>query len=86
MFYGLFALTPVPFPVWFDSHGLIRTPAQQSLYHKAHIANITTGIANPEGNETMALILDVRILNILNSWEFRIAPENHPSPVLQAEV
>ena len=45
----------------FQPYGLIRTPIQQQLYFRAHIANIHAGISNPKETETVALILNKNI-------------------------
>jgi hypothetical protein len=40
----------------FKPHGLIKTPVQEQLYFRAHIANIYAGIADPKEHETVALV------------------------------
>ena len=40
----------------FKPHGLIKTPAQEQLYFRAHIANVYAGIADPKEHETVALV------------------------------
>ena len=63
----------------FRPHGLIRTPMQQQLYNKAHIANIYTGIADPKEHETVALMEVVLYKNIFTEDYFAITSEQPAS-------
>ena len=65
----------------FHPHGLIRTPIEQMLYLKAHIANATTGIADPKEHETVALMTEILYSNVFTTREnFAIRNEQPPTP------
>jgi hypothetical protein len=48
----------------FRPYGLIRSLIEEALYHRAHIANVYTGIANPKEHETSALIEVILYSNV----------------------
>lgn len=65
----------------FHPHRLIRTPIEQILYLKAHIANVTTGIADPKEHETVALMTAILYSNVFTTREnFAISNEQPPTP------
>jgi hypothetical protein len=65
----------------FRPHGLIKSPIEQALYHRAHIANVYTGIADPKEYETVALMTAVLYSNIFTTREnFVVSPEQPPTP------
>jgi hypothetical protein len=53
----------------FKHYGLIRTPIEEVLYHKAHIANVYTGIANLKEHETVVLMLAILYSNVFLTRE-----------------
>ncbi len=64
----------------FQPHGLIRTPIQQQLYFRAHIANIYAGIANPKESETVALMEVILYRNIFTEPHFIVNSQQPPTP------
>src|SRR5256885_15318792 len=64
----------------FQPHGLIKTPLQQQLYNRAHIANVFTGIADPKEHETVALMENLLYRNIFNDENFTVSSEQPPRP------
>jgi hypothetical protein len=65
----------------FRPPGLIKTPIEQALYHRAHIANVYTGIADPKEYETVALMTALLYSNIFTTREnFVVSPEQPPPP------
>jgi hypothetical protein len=65
----------------FKPHGLIRTPIEEVLYHKAHIANVYTGIADSKEHETVALMLAILYSNVFPTREnFAVSAEQPPTP------
>ena len=64
----------------FQKHGLIRTPLQQVLYFEAHWANISTGIANPKEDKTIALIEAIFNQNVFSGPTFSSASQYPPAP------
>src|SRR5271170_7671780 len=64
----------------FQPYGLIRTPIQQQLYFKAHIANIYAGISNPKETETVALMEVILYRNIFTEPHFIVNSQQPPTP------
>jgi hypothetical protein len=64
----------------FQPHGLIRTPIQQQLYFKAHIANIHARISNPKETETIALMEVILYRNIFTEPHFIVNSQQPPTP------
>jgi hypothetical protein len=64
----------------FQPHGLIRTPIQQQLYFRAHIANVYAGIANPKEPETVALMEVILYRNIFTEPYFIVNSQQPPTP------
>jgi hypothetical protein len=64
----------------FRPHGLIRTPIQQQLYFKAHIANIYAGISDPKEPETVALMEVILSQNIFTEPYFVVNSQYPPNP------
>jgi len=65
----------------FQPHGLIRTPIEQGLYYKAHIANVYAGIADPKEHETVALMTAILYSNVFTTREnFVVSNEQPPTP------
>jgi len=64
----------------FQPYGLIRTPIQQQLYFKAHIANIYAGISNPKETETVALMEVILNKNIFTEPHFIVNSQQPPTP------
>ena len=53
----------------FKPYGLIRTPIEEVLYHKAHIANVYTRIANIKEHEIVVLMLAILYSNVFPTCE-----------------
>jgi hypothetical protein len=65
----------------FQPHGLIKTAIEQALYHKAHIANVYAGIADPKEHETVALMTAILYSNVFTTCEnFAVSNEQPPTP------
>jgi hypothetical protein len=65
----------------FQPYGLIKTPIEQVLYHKAHIANVHTGIADPKEHEMVALMTALLYSNVFTTCEnFIVSNEQPPAP------
>lgn len=66
----------------FQPRGLIRNPIEQALYHRAHIANVYTGIADSKEHETVALMIAILYSNAFTTQEnFAVSPEQPPTPM-----
>ncbi|PVH70803.1 hypothetical protein DL98DRAFT_597522 [Cadophora sp. DSE1049] len=64
----------------FQPHGLIKNPVEEALYHRAHIANVYTGIADPREHETSALMEVVLYSNIFTTREnFMVNSQQPPA-------
>ncbi|TAQ90662.1 hypothetical protein B7494_g961 [Chlorociboria aeruginascens] len=66
------------FPPPFRPFGLIQTHLQGRLYQRAHIANITNGIANPKENETVALMEALFSQNIFADRNIFVVSSQQP--------
>lgn len=64
----------------FQSYGLIKSLAQQVLYRRAHLANVTTGMADPKEHHTTALMSQILSRNIFTEEHFTVLAEQPPSP------
>ncbi|KAK0111102.1 hypothetical protein ONS95_001478 [Cadophora gregata] len=64
----------------FSPHGLIKTPMQQQFYNRAHLANVSTGIADPKEHATVALMEVILYRNIFTEDHFAVTSEQPPSP------
>ena len=65
----------------FRPHGLIKNPVEEALYHKAHIANVYTGIADPKEHETSALMEVILYSNIFTTRDnFMVNSQQPPAP------
>jgi hypothetical protein len=65
----------------FKPHGLIRTPIEEVLYHKAYIVNVYTGIADPKEYKTVTLMLAILYSNIFPTYKnFAVSAEQPPTP------
>jgi hypothetical protein len=51
----------------FRPHGLIKNPIEEALYHRAHIANVYTGLADPKEHETSALMEVILYSNVFTT-------------------
>ncbi len=64
----------------FQPHGLIKNPVEEALYHRAHIANVYTGIADPREHETSALMEVILYSNIFTTREnFMVNSQQPPT-------
>jgi hypothetical protein len=68
----------------FRPHGLIKSPIEEALYHRAHIANVYTGIADPKEHETSALMEVILYSNVFTSSENFIVNSQQP-PTTQSD-
>jgi len=59
----------------FLPHGLIRSPLQQQVYNRAHVANIYTGIADPKEHESVAVMEVVLYKNVFTEDYRRVTSE-----------
>lgn len=64
----------------FRPHGLIRDQIGQQLYHRAHIANFHSGIADPKEYETSALNGHILAAEFPASENFTVSPQYPPAP------
>jgi hypothetical protein len=65
----------------FNPHRLIRTPIEEVLYYKAHIANVYTRIADPKEHEIVALMLAILYSNVFPTRKnFAVSAEQPPTP------
>jgi hypothetical protein len=64
----------------FQPYGLIRTPVQQQLYFRAHIANVYARIANPKEPKTVALMEVILYRNIFTKPYFIVNLQQLPTP------
>ena len=70
----------IAFALAFKLYGLIRTPIEEVLYYKAHIANVYTRIANPKEHETVALMLAILYSNVFLTREnFAVSAKQLPT-------
>ncbi|KAH6716267.1 hypothetical protein BKA61DRAFT_574090 [Leptodontidium sp. MPI-SDFR-AT-0119] len=68
----------------FGPHGLIRNPVEEALCHRAHIANVYTGIADPREHEASALMEVILYSNIFTTRENFMANSQQP-PASQSD-
>ncbi|KAH9208845.1 hypothetical protein DL95DRAFT_414385 [Leptodontidium sp. 2 PMI_412] len=68
----------------FQPHGLIKNPVEEALYHRAHIANVYTGIADPREHDTSALMEVILYSNIFTTRENFIVNSQQP-PASQSD-
>jgi hypothetical protein len=64
----------------FQPYGLITNRLQESLYHRAHIANFYSGIADPKEYETSALVGDILNNEFTSSENFTVSSQYPPAP------
>jgi len=62
----------------FQPYGLIKSPIEEALYHRAHIANVYTGIADPKESETSALMEVILYNNIFTVRDHFIVNSQQP--------
>lgn len=62
----------------FRPHGLIRSPIEEALYHRAHIANVYSGLADPKEYETSALMEVILYSNVFTSHDNFIVNSQQP--------
>jgi len=53
----------------FRPYGLIKSSIEEVLYHRAHIANVQTGVADPKEHETSALMEVILYSHVFTSAE-----------------
>lgn len=64
----------------FRPYRLIRNPVEEALYHRAHIANVYTGIADPREHETSDFMEVVLYSNIFTTGEnFMVNSQQPPA-------
>ena len=79
-FFDATAILPIMSSSAFQPHGLIKNPVEEALYHRAHIANVYTGIADPREHETSALMEVVLYSNIFTTREnFMVNSQQPPA-------
>lgn len=62
----------------FQPYGLVKSAVEEALYHRAHIANVHTGIADPKEHETSALMEVILYSNIFTTRDSFIVNSQQP--------
>jgi hypothetical protein len=62
----------------FRPHRLIKSPIEEALYYRAHIANVYSGLADPKEHETSALIEVILYSHVFTIYDNFIVNSQQP--------